>query len=363
MHNSLSRREFLRRAGIGAAAMALPSMGQGAEMTHRERIEAVIAGKETDRLPFSFWWHFANQDRNPRRLAELCLALQKEMGLDFIKFAPYGLYSVVDWGTILNVRGGDRTPVVAEYGIKQPDDWRKLKVIEPTEGEYAVLLAAQRIAIRERRDDTPLVQTVFNPLTSAAKLAGAGMLLEHIREHPDAVQAGLEVITETTRKLAIEIMKQGADGLFYATQWTDRGRLTVDEFRAFSKSHDLHILDAIKGDAWFSMLHFHRDAMWDEVLDYPVQAFNFPDYGDNALSIDEARKITDKVLITGLPSGLRGGGLLEVGTPADAQALVDNAWKGGTRRGVILAPDEVVNHNAKAENLAQLVEGVAATEG
>ena len=193
-------------------------------MTHRERIEAALALRETDRLPFGFWWHFPNQDRAPRRLAQLTLELQRRMDLDFIKFGPYGLYSVVDWGTVLNVRGGDLPPVAAEYGVKEPDDWHRLKVVEPTEGEYAVLLASQRIAIAERTDDTPLVQTVFNPLTSAAKLAGSDTLLEHMREHPDAVHAGLEVITETTRKFAVEVIRHGADGLFFASQWTRTGR-------------------------------------------------------------------------------------------------------------------------------------------
>jgi uroporphyrinogen decarboxylase len=57
-------------------------------MSHRQRIEAALAFEETDRLPFSFWWHFPNRDRSPRRLAELALALQQELDLDFIKFSP-----------------------------------------------------------------------------------------------------------------------------------------------------------------------------------------------------------------------------------------------------------------------------------
>jgi hypothetical protein len=73
---------------------------------------------------------------------------------------------VVDWGVLLDVRGGKETPVEAEYPIQTPEDWRRLRPHRGDEGEYLIVLEAQRIAIEERRSDVPLVQTVFSPLTS-----------------------------------------------------------------------------------------------------------------------------------------------------------------------------------------------------
>ena len=116
----ISRRRFLGAAAAGAAGWGLGrSLGIGAtsvkpEMTHRQRIEHALALEETDRLPFGFWWHFPNRDRAPRRLAELALGLQQKLDLDFIKFSPYGLYSVVDWGVTVDTRGGRQTPIQAE---------------------------------------------------------------------------------------------------------------------------------------------------------------------------------------------------------------------------------------------------------
>jgi acyl-CoA thioesterase FadM len=109
----------------------------------------------------------------------LSLELQRKLDLDFIKFSPYGLYSVVDWGVILDVRGGKHPPVQAEYPIQRPEDWRKLRPLRGTEGEYLIVLEAQRIAWAEMGECVPLIQTVFSPLTTALKLAGPEKLLAH----------------------------------------------------------------------------------------------------------------------------------------------------------------------------------------
>ncbi len=195
-----SRRRFLGSMGAGVAGLVAARaavFGRSPakpRMSHRERIEKALALAETDRLPFGFWWHFPNQDRAPRRLAQLSLELQQRLDLDFIKFSPYGLYSVVDWGVTLDVRGGKQPPVQAEYPIQRPDDWCRLRPWRGTEGEYLIVLEAQRIALAEMREHVPLVQTVFSPLTSALKLAGPAKLLTHLREAPSAVHAALEII-------------------------------------------------------------------------------------------------------------------------------------------------------------------------
>jgi len=108
-----------------------------------------------------------------------------------------------------------------------------------------IVLEAQRIALSEMKRDVPLTQTVFSPLTSRLKLAGRDTLLQHIREAPEAVRAGLEIVTETTRRFAIEVVSRGADGLFFASQTTNRGYRTVEEYDTFAKAYDLVVTAAL----------------------------------------------------------------------------------------------------------------------
>ena len=336
----ISRRHFLGTVAVGASALATTRSLVLAEsppkqtMSHRERIEKALAFEETDRLPFGFWWHFPNQDRAPRRLAQLSLELQRKLDLDFIKFSPYGLFSVVDWGVVLDIPGGKLPPVQAEYPVKKPEDWRSLRRFRGTEGEYLVVLEAQRIALSEMRQHVPLIQTVFSPLTTALKLAGPEKLLAHLRDVPAAVHAGLAIIAETTRRFAIEALTRGADGLFFASQTANEGYLTRAEYAEFAKKYDLAVLEAAKGRSWFNILHIHGEkGMFDAVLDYPVQAINYHDR-EGGPSLAEMRKETKKCLVGGIGHTTT----LVRGTPADVDAQVRDAWEQVNRRGLILGP-------------------------
>ncbi len=361
--NRPSRRRFLNLAATGTTSLALgnslacSATSTKPTMSHRLRIENALARKVTDRLPFGFWWHFPNRDRAPRRLAELALELQRKLDLDFIKFSPYGLYSVVDWGVTLNIKGGKHPPVQADYPIKKPEDWTRLRRFRGTEGEYLVVLEAQRIALSEMKEQVPLVQTVFSPLTSCLKLIGRKALLQHIRSAPRAVHAGLEIVAETTRRFALEVVTRGADGLFFASQTTNEGYLTRDEYAEFAKSYDQVVLDAVKGRSLCNIFRLHgENVMFGEVPDYPVQAFNYHDR-EAGPSLAELRTKTNKCLIGGIGQNTT----LVHGTPKEVGAQVQDAWDQVNRRGLILGPGCVANLNAPHENVLQLHKSVEET--
>jgi len=358
----LSRRRFLGRvasctAGLALARQLAAAAPARSSLSHRQRIENALALKETDRLPFGFWWHFPNRDRAPRRLAELALALQRKLDLDFIKFCPYGLYSVVDWGVTLDVQGGMRTPVQADYPIKKPADWAKLRAFRGTEGEYLIVLEAQRIALREMNGRVPLVQTVFSPLTSCLKMAGRKTLLEHIRSAPQAVHAGLAVVAETTRRFAAEVVRRGADGLFFASQTTNEGYLTRDEYAEFARRYDLVVLDEVRGRSWFNIFHLHgRNVMFDQVLDYPAEALNYHDR-ESGPPLAELRTKTNKCLIGGIGQNTT----LVSGSREAVRNEVLEAWEQVGRRGLILGPGCVANRRAPEENVVELRRAVEET--
>jgi uroporphyrinogen decarboxylase len=304
-------------------------------MTHKERIENALAMKETDRLPFGMWLHFPNKDRMPSRLAELTLQLQQELDLDFIKYMPYGMHSTIDWGSELELFPGfDKIPEPHNYPIQKPEDWDRITPKSGTESEYAVILESQRLFRKMRREIVPFVQTVFSPMTTAAKLASVETLIEHLRICPERVKRGLEVITETTIEYANAAVDQGADGLFFATQMSNK-KITAKEHADFVKAYDLPVLNSVKGKTWFNMLHIHGANTWfEELLDYPVQAINWHDRDDGP-GMAEARKLVkDKAFIGGLGHVKT----LMNGTEAEVKAQVEDAWNKGANRGVILAP-------------------------
>jgi uroporphyrinogen decarboxylase len=356
----LGRRDFLRLMGMGAAASAWarPSRALARDMTHRQRIEAALKGEATDRAPFGFWWHFPNRDRSPRRLAELAVALQRRLDLDFIKFSPYGLYSVVDWGVTLEIFAGNfDPPVQAGYPIQSPDDWLKLAPLSGEDGEYLVLLEAQRIALDMLDGNVPFTQTIFSPLTSAAKMVGRDKLPVHLREHPAELHEGLKIITETTRRFVTQVVNRGADGLFFASQAVDPNYITVEEHQDFAKRYDLQVLEATGGKTWFDIFHLHGEKIsFDQVLDYPVHAFNYHDR-DYGPPLAEMRKRTTKCLL----GGISPRGPIATGTPNEVAQEVEDAWRQLGGRGLIITPGEVVDPRSKPENVDRLRTAIEAT--
>ncbi|MBL7133854.1 MAG: hypothetical protein ISS78_07135 [Phycisphaerae bacterium] len=225
------------------------------------------------------------------------------------------------------------------------------------------MLEAQRIALCEMKDRVPLVQTVFSPLTSCLKMAGRAALLRHIREAPDAVHAGLEVVAETTRRFATESVTRGADGLFFATQTAGQGYLTPDEYAEFSKKYDLVVLEGVRGRSWFDILHLHGERiMFDQVLDYPVGAFNYHDReAGPSLSAMRAKAKTNTNTKKCLIGGIGQNTTLVRGTPQEVNAQVKDAWEQVHRRGLILGPGCVANLKAPEANVLELRKAVEQT--
>ena len=120
----------------------------------------------------------------------MSLELQQKLDLDFIKFSPYGLYSVVDWGVTLDVQGGKLPPVQAEYPIKTPEDWRRLKRLRGTEGEYLIVLEAQRIALSEMRQPVPARSDGVQPADNRAEAGRTRDAVDALRNAPTTVHAG-----------------------------------------------------------------------------------------------------------------------------------------------------------------------------
>src|SRR5215472_4353073 len=73
----LNRRHFLYLSA--AAAAAAPGLSS------KERIDRVLSGKETDRVPFSYWHHFGLEKLPGERQAEATLDFHRRFHTDLVK--------------------------------------------------------------------------------------------------------------------------------------------------------------------------------------------------------------------------------------------------------------------------------------
>ncbi|MGA3400858.1 MAG: uroporphyrinogen decarboxylase family protein [Acetobacteraceae bacterium] len=248
------------------------------QMTHWERVTAAVAGQAVDRVPVSLWHHFPEIDLDPVRLAEACVHWQQTHDFDLVKFMPAGTYSVEDWGATsayLGVPNGTRT--VITHGVTNAEQWPRLARLSPHQGRLGQELKALSLAAVALKDDVPLLQTVFSPLTTALKLAGDRVFAD-LRRHADLFEAGLAIIAEATLGFARACLRAGAHGLFFATQCASYRMLSEAEHRRFGLAYDRLVLDGVRDEAAFTLLHLHgNDVMFDQVPEYKANMVNWHD--------------------------------------------------------------------------------------
>ena len=316
-------------------------------ISHRERVEACLAGEKPDRVPVALWRHFPVDDQTPGGLVEAVLAFQQLYDFDFIKVTPESTYSVKDWGVRDEWRGAaEGTRAYTSLPIQSPDDWERLTPLAPYTGRLADQLTALRAIVERLGPDVPVIETIFSPLAQARKLAGEETVLVHMRQYPDALHAGLKTITESTI-LFIEALKDtGIAGIFYALQFAQYGKISRLEFQEFGKWYHLQVLENTK-DFWLNVLHLHgNDVMFDQVADFPVQVINWHDQ-ETFPSLSEAQERFEGVVC----GGLKQWQTMVLGTPEQVRAEAEAAIKATDGRRFILGTGCVTPITAPHGNL------------
>lgn len=258
-------------------------------ITHRTRLEACLSNQSVDRPPVALWRHFPVDDQTPFELANATLVFQKTFDFDLVKVTPSSSYCLKDWGAEDEWRGAiEGTRDYYRRVIHHPDDWAALPILDPHKGHLGQELECLRLLVKELGAETPVIQTIFNPLSQAKNLIGGGDLLVHARRYPDALHAGLQRITDSTIQF-IEAAKQtGIAGIFFAVQHAQYGLMSEQEYQTFGSVYDLQVLEPAQ-DMWLRMLHLHgMDVMFNMIQDYPVQIINWHDR-ETAPSLQKAQ--------------------------------------------------------------------------
>lgn len=268
-------------------------------MSGRERVLAAVAGTAVDPVPIALWRHFPKDDQRAESLAAAHVAFQQQYEWDFLKVTPASGYYGDDWGLRAGYRPNrEGTRHYSERPIKKAGDWQHLKNLDVTSGVYGRELQTLRHIRAARRQDL-ILSTIFSPLSIARTLSGEQALTRYVREEPDTLLRGLEIIADVTARFATETLIAGADGIFFATQCASTDALTVEEYAEFGRPFDLRVLEATT-DAAVRLLHIHgQHIMFDALSDYPIDIINWHDRRTPP-TLAEARALYSGCLAGGL---------------------------------------------------------------
>ncbi|MBI4590286.1 MAG: uroporphyrinogen decarboxylase [Candidatus Rokubacteria bacterium] len=328
-------------------------------MTKHERIQAAIARRPVDRVPYAVWCHFPEVDRSTAGLAQATLRFHQRYGSDFLKVTPAAGYAVADWGCVESdtvLPDGHRP--CASHAVNAAADWKKIKPLDITTTAYGQHLESIVRVVVDRRADAPVVPTMFSPLSLARKLSG-DRLNQDLRERPEAVVAALEAITDTLIRFLTLCLDEEAAGIFYSIQAASRRFHTAGEYARFGEPYDRRILEVTMARARLVIVHAHGDElMFDQLSALPGHAWNWDDRSAGPSLRGGKAKVTGAVI-----GGANQSATLHDGTPEDVRAEVMDAVDQTDGIGLIVGPGCVLPPGVPDENVTALVRALGGTVG
>jgi uroporphyrinogen decarboxylase len=323
----------------------------------RERIEAALGGERPDRLPLGLWVHFPTIDDDIDALAHATIDFYERYDLDWIKVTPRMPSAIEDWGAKL----GGYHPArgfyfIADRPVKTADDWHRLPYVAPdapAQGQQLALLRAVRALAGP---DVPILATLFAPSMMAGFVADDATFIDHLRNEPAALAAGLTTIAHTIADFGLACLDNGADGIFYSIKYASGRLIAEHEYAPLDAAYDRPVGATLHARSRLTMLHVHGGELaFDRFANFPCHAINWYDRVDGP-QLDRARgRIPDRTLCGGIDHERT----LLIGTPGEVAFEIADAAAQTGGRNFLVGPGCTVPVVASAENLGAIRDAVA----
>jgi uroporphyrinogen decarboxylase len=186
--------------------------------------------------------------------------------------------------------------------VTKPEHLRDIKPLDASDGVFGEHLRALGILMHGVMEDVDVLHTIFSPMSIVAMLCGAPKtFIEFAKADGQAAHAAIRSATTTLTAYARASIEEGASGIFYAPLiWASRDTCDDAFYQEFGRPYDLEILAAVS-DADFNVMHVCRNHnMIENLLDYPVAAFNWADHGEGNLSLDDVHGKTKTAVMGGV---------------------------------------------------------------
>ncbi len=309
-------------------------------MNKRERVEASLAGKEFDRPPVSFWYHFGTQHEGGERIAELELEFFRYYDLDYLKLMNDYYYPMPEGRTEL----------------KDRDDLRLIRRFDVRTSPWGEQLKAIDIIARELKDRAYFIDTVFDPWQCLLRNLVGEHLMDLVEREPDAILEALDVVTENVIAYCKEAIRAGAAGVFVST-FSAINQLPKNVYMEFAYPFVERVFSETRDLAIMNTAHLHDYGIYvDEMVKLPAHIISYEDTGPQNPTIPELRKKWDGSIMAGMDKNLI--------TRVTPQRAIDNALVGVESGGptkFFLAPGCSFQTWLYPESGKLLVEAVKAT--
>ncbi len=221
------------------SALCVAPLAGAAGLTRIERLRRALQGRQVDRPPYTYWYHFLDEKLPGERHAASTLQFARKFSTDLVK-----VMSDYPFGT--------------DPANPFPEQVRALGIIG-----------------RELKGQALFVETIFQPYNQAEKTSSPETVRALRQENPQALLDRLEQIAKAQANHARLALRAGASGIFLAISNAEEGYLTRQEYKKFSEPFDRLVLDAARA-AELNILHLHGKKVYlDLFYRWPAKAIQY----------------------------------------------------------------------------------------
>ncbi len=286
-----NRRQFLiRGAAVTVSSMAPMAFAKPATLTHKERVDRALEGKELDRPPFTFYHHYKRP--TPQLEAQDHLEFHRAYNTDIVK-----VMNDFDYPKSTSGKWYDLKPLDSPY----PDQLKTLELIrnglngdayfiDTLYGPYmtAMLLLAvePEFANQGKSEETP--DAVIRSLGNFQK------------EHAAEWEAALEAITQSTINHIHHAKQLGTSGALVSIFNAESKFGSVADYERCSRPYDKRVLDAL-ADTKLTFLHLHylERPFLDQFKDFNAPVVQYSEKV-SGIPISDVRKLYPQTIAGGV---------------------------------------------------------------
>ena len=277
-------------------------------MEEMENVLSAINGKEVQRIPAGFWFHFPKEQQMGQAAVEAHLALAHALELDMLKIMTESLMPYA--------------------GIQRASDWKQLVPFTRKSPFITQQIDLMKRICDQLEGRVVLLATVHGVWASLFHIfhgpddyeANRDALAAQLKEDPDALAYALDVVTDGLSLLMDEMKSTGINGFYYAALGGEKDMLSREMFDRMIKPREIRLLQEAKDDRHFVMLHMCKDHLdLTRYIDYPCDVVNWGVFSDNPSLEEGARLFPGKTILGGLDDR---DGVLVHGTPEEIRQAV-----------------------------------------
>lgn len=234
--------------------------------------------------------------------------------------------------------------------IQRPEDWARMPFYQLD--FYQEQLGVVAGLVKAARSEALVISTLYSPFMCAVNTTSPAMLTEHIKQDPEKVKRGMQVITDSLMQYVKECIRLGLDGFYTSTQGGEKDRFADPAlFQECVKPYDLALMEEINRSCIFNILHVcdyqlpYSDL--SPFLGYPGQVVNTNlELTGGKISAQEVSHMFGRPFMGGLDRK----GVITTGTKAEVQKAVEDVLRTAPER-FILGADCTVPSETPWDNL------------